>query len=132
MRVVLVDSMGNGEGEASTNSANDSGPVGAADRPQASFWDVLKASTSGDKQDYRHSFRTFLAQPCLRESVGWGLGIGALFAVHRFKQDSTWVPAHAPSPCWVAERVCRIQRKACFHGPRGCLGPQTRIWHGWR
>ena len=63
---------------------------GSADGEQpASFWDVFKATMKSPKSEYRESLFTFVRQPCFRESMSWGLGVGTLFAVHRFKQDST-------------------------------------------
>jgi len=63
--------------------------AGGDGQPKATFWDVFRASVSSSKQEYRHSAHSFIRQPCFRESMSWGLGIGALFSAHRFKQDST-------------------------------------------
>lgn len=81
-----ADSVGDGGGPL-VPAVTGAGTPADGGQPTASFWDVFKATVNSPKQEYRESLITFVRQPCFRESMSWGLGVGSLFAIHRFKQD---------------------------------------------
>ena len=54
-------------------------------------WDMVRSAFSGDARSFKQSVEEFHTQPCLRESVLWGIGLGFLFALHRFKECGTYV-----------------------------------------
>ncbi len=58
-------------------------PAGA---PAPSVLSVVKRGLEGSEQDYRYSWATFGSNPCFRPALLWGIGLGALFGVHRFKE----------------------------------------------
>jgi Protein of unknown function (DUF3767) len=48
--------------------------------------EVVRRGLRGSKEEYEHSASTLYRNPCFRESLMWGIGLGLLFGLHRYKE----------------------------------------------
>lgn len=52
----------------------------------AQWYASLRQGLKGDKETYVHAAKTTPRQPCFRSSLLWGIGLGCLIGLHRWKE----------------------------------------------
>lgn len=80
--------MADGAAPRRTDDATPSGAPSGAQGP--GLKDVVRASLDAEPNELWDSLRSMRREPCLREALAWGFGLGTLFALHRYKQAGVW------------------------------------------
>jgi hypothetical protein len=62
------------------------GPSHREGQPSMTPLEVVRRGLRGSMEEYEHSAATLHRNPCFREALMWGIGLGMLFGLHRFKE----------------------------------------------